>query len=102
GVAALYYDEAPTATLAQWARYGDIGPLLAEALRNNARWRELPVRRPAQTLRATVLGAASQQVTLSGSTIWAEPRHLPMKNLPVIEPQLDHNLDDAAAVTAAV
>jgi ethanolamine utilisation protein eutA len=35
-----------------------------------------------------VLGAASQQVTLSGSTIWAEREHLPLKNLPVIEPRL--------------
>ena len=35
-----------------------------------------------------MLGAASQQVTLSGSTIWAEREHLPLKNLPVIEPRL--------------
>ena len=104
GVAALYYDEAPTDTLAQWAKYGDIGPLFADELRKNKRWQALPVRRPAQTLRATVLGASSQQVTLSGSTIWAEERYLPLKNLPVIEPDLviDDTLDDPTAVARAV
>lgn len=35
-----------------------------------------------------MLGAASQQVTLSGSTIWADRSLLPLKNLPVIEPAL--------------
>jgi ethanolamine utilization protein EutA len=48
----------------------------------------LNVQRPQQTLRATVLGAASQTVTLSGSTIWAEKAILPLRNLPVIRPQL--------------
>lgn len=104
GVGALYYDEAPARTQSEWARYGDIGPMFAQALRENPRWRELPVLRPAQTLRATVLGAASQQVTLSGSTIWAESKFLPLKNLPVIEPDLSEssNLTDAPAITKAV
>ncbi len=35
-----------------------------------------------------MLGAASQQVTLSGSTIWAEETHLPLRNAPVIEPRM--------------
>lgn len=89
GVGALYYDEAPAGTLAEVAAYGDVGPLLARSLRENPRWRGLRVERPAQTLRATVLGAASQQVTLSGSTIWAEGEVLPLRNLPVIEPVIE-------------
>lgn len=88
GVGALYYDEAPAQTLEQVARWGDIGPLFAESLRRNQRFAQLRVERPANTLRATVLGAASQQVTLSGSTIWTERSQLPLKNLPVIEPEL--------------
>ncbi len=88
GVGALYYDEAPAHTLEQVGRWGDIGPLFAESLRNNQRFVTLRVERPANTLRATVLGAASQQVTLSGSTIWTESSQLPLKNLPVIEPEL--------------
>ena len=88
GVGAAYYEQLPTATLHEVARYGDVGPLLARSLRENSRWQALRVEQPVQTQRATVLGAASQQVTLSGSTIWAEGDHLPLRNLPVIEPRL--------------
>lgn len=48
-----------------------------------------------------MLGAASQQVTLSGSTIWAEDSHLPLRNAPVIEPRLTEavpGFDDADAI----
>ncbi len=103
GVGQLYYDQtrAP-ATLAEVALWGDVGPLLADSLRTNRRWQGLRVERPAQTLRATVLGAASQQVTLSGSTIWAEDSHLPIKNAPVIEPQLGAELVDPHAIAEAL
>jgi ethanolamine utilization protein EutA len=105
GVGQLYYAHAPASTLTEVSVFGDIGPLLAEALRENPRWAELRVEQPAQTLRATVLGAASQQVTLSGSTIWAEDDHLPLRNAPVIEPHLlerDPGLTSADAVAAAL
>lgn len=101
GVGALYYDNAPVTTIADVARWGDVGPLLADSLRRNSRWAALRVERPEQTLRATVLGAASQQVTLSGSTIWAEDSHLPLRNAPVIEPRLSlavPGLDDAPRI----
>lgn len=105
GVGELYYDQTPAETLAQIARWGDVGPLLARSLRENPRWSQLRAERPAQTLRATVLGAASQQVTLSGSTIWAEEAHLPLRNAPVIEPRLGElapYLDDPAAIARAL
>ncbi len=105
GVGAAYYGQAPSDTVSEIGRYGDVGPLLAQSLRENPRWRQLRVEEPAQTLRATVLGAASQQVTLSGSTIWAERSHLPLKNLPVIEPRMvDHvpGYRDSEAVRRAV
>lgn len=101
GVGDLYYSNAPCSTVAEIAAWGDVGPLLADSLRRNARWAELRVEEPGQTLRATVLGAASQQVTLSGSTIWAERAHLPLRNAPVIEPRLADEvpgLDDPAAI----
>lgn len=102
GVGTLYYENAPTDTLADVARYGDVGPLLARSLREHPRWSDLRVVEPSHTLRATVLGAASQQVTLSGSTIWAEPGHLPMRNLPVIEPELPPLDAGEEAVEAAL
>lgn len=105
GVGMAYYEGRPCTTLKESARYGDVGPLFAQSLRENPRWSQLRIEQPAQTLRATVLGAASQQVTLSGSTIWAERDHLPLKNLPVIEPRLGEavpGLRDADAISRSV
>lgn len=99
GVGLLYYDDAPAGTLAEVSAFGDVGPLLARSLRENPRWRALRVEQPPQTLRATVLGAASQQVTLSGSTIWADEDVLPLRNLPVIEPDFDSAFREKAMVT---
>ncbi len=89
GVGRCVHDELPAATLDDVAVFGDVGPLLARALRENPRFAALPLRRPVEDLRATVLGAASQTVTLSGTTIWAEERLLPLRNLPVVRPELD-------------
>lgn len=102
GVGALYYAEAPAETLSDVTRYGDVGPLLAKSLRENPRWAALHVLEPQQTLRATVLGAASQQVKLSGSTIWAERDQLPLRNLPVIEPQLPEDFTAVNIATSLV
>ena len=44
--------------------------------------------KPAETQRATVLGASAQTLTLSGSTIWADEAILPLKNVPVIRAEL--------------
>ena len=102
GVGLLYYDEVPADTFEQISAYGDVGPLLARSLRENTRWRALRVERPPQTLRATVLGAASQQVTLSGSTIWADDDVLPLRNLPVIEPVFDPDFLRKETISASL
>jgi ethanolamine utilization protein EutA len=105
GIGACYYDDLPTSTIAEVARYGDVGPLLADSLHRNARLGRLNVRQPPETLRATVLGAAGQTVTLSGSTIWADRDLLPLRNLPVLRPALPGRgggLPFAAAVREAM
>ncbi|HQD61536.1 MAG TPA: ethanolamine ammonia-lyase reactivating factor EutA [Propioniciclava tarda] len=105
GVGRAFYDHDPADTFAEIARYGDVGPLLARSLRENDRLKTLRVERPAQTLHATVLGAASQQVTLSGSTIWAEDSQLPLKNVPVVEPHLGDvvpTFDDSGRLQEAI
>lgn len=68
--------------------YGDIGPLLAAALRAHPGFSAMPLREPKQTLRATVIGAGAHALSLSGSTIWLNYAHLPLRNLPVVPPAL--------------
>jgi ethanolamine utilization protein EutA len=86
GIGFYYYDPVPLATVAAVARHGDIGPLLAESLRLCPGLASHTVLRPQETQRATVLGASAQTLTLSGSTIWADPKILPLKNVPVLRP----------------
>jgi ethanolamine utilization protein EutA len=88
GVGSCYYDRLPVGTVADVAVYGDVGPLLAESLHHNERLQALTVREPPETIGATVLGAAGQTVTLSGSTIWTDRALLPLNNLPVLRPAM--------------
>ncbi|MDR0378715.1 MAG: ethanolamine ammonia-lyase reactivating factor EutA [Candidatus Accumulibacter sp.] len=66
--------------------FGDIGPMLADALRRNAGMRSLPLTEPKHTLRATVIGAGVHSLSLSGSTIWLNSGRLPIRNVPVVHP----------------
>lgn len=102
GVGYYFYDPISIHSLSDVTLYGDIGPLLAQSLREEPGLEEYRTVRPSETLRATVLGASSQTVTLSGSTIWAEQEVLPMKNLPVIRPVLEDMQPHAATIAAAV
>jgi ethanolamine utilization protein EutA len=68
-------------------RFGDLGADLGEALRHAlAHRRDLPpVWDPGQGIRATVIGAAQFSVQISGNTILiADPKKLPLQNLPVV------------------
>ena len=102
GVGRCYYAETPAETIDEIAAFGDIGPLLARSLRANPRLRAVAVQPPAHTLDATVLGAASQTVTLSGTTIWARADLLPLRNLPVIEPVATALTDSPEELTSAI
>ncbi|HGM5489725.1 TPA: ethanolamine ammonia-lyase reactivating factor EutA [Serratia fonticola] len=68
-------------------RFGDIGPLLAQAIRRHAGFAALPMQIPSQTVRATVIGAGAHTLSLSGSTIWLDDMALPLRNIPVVQPQ---------------
>src|SRR5919206_426843 len=86
-------------------RHDDVGPLLAESLRNHAVLNTYTIVPPAETVRATVLGASTQTVTLSGSTIWAEREILPLKNVPITRPTLPDSLEPTSvsrSITEAV
>ncbi|HZU87260.1 MAG TPA: ethanolamine ammonia-lyase reactivating factor EutA, partial [Anaerolineaceae bacterium] len=87
GIGRCYFDGTPIRTLEEVRQYHDVGPLLAERMRAHPGLQAYPIVKPPETMRATVLGAASQLVTLSGSTIWAEKGILPLRNVPVIHPE---------------
>lgn len=88
GIGHYYYNPIPINSVSDVTVHDDVGPLLAESLRKNTVLNSYTVVQPSETLRATVLGASTQTVTLSGSTIWAEREILPLKNVPVIRPVL--------------
>ena len=86
GVADHAYTTSPCDSMAEIARYGDIGPMLGRQTRQvfkDAGWEMI---RPTETIRATVIGAGAQTVDVSGSTIVVSDERLPMKNIPVILP----------------
>jgi ethanolamine utilization protein EutA len=86
GIGYYLYDPVALDSVPAVARHGDVGPLLAESLRLCPGLARHHLLRPQETQRATVLGASSQTLTLSGSTIWADPAILPLKNVPVLRP----------------
>jgi ethanolamine utilization protein EutA len=97
GIGYYYYDPIPLNRVEDVTRHDDLGPLLAESLRGQAGFRSYTIIRPEETRRATVLGASAQSLSLSGSTIWAEPSILPLKNLPVVRPSASGTIGEALA-----
>ena len=95
GIGHYYYNPIPINSVNDATRHDDVGPLLAESLRKHVVLNTYTIVQPSETVRATVLGASTQTVTLSGSTIWAEREILPLKNVPVIRPALPNSLETA-------
>lgn len=65
--------------------YGDIGVLLAEAIRRSGLFQKFHVIQAAETIRATVIGAGSYTTTISGSTVDYSSNLFPRKNVPVLK-----------------
>lgn len=97
GVGHYFYHPIQNVTLETVTTHEDIGPLFGLALKENQAIQQMEAVEPPETIRATVIGASSQTVTLSGSTIWAEKQILPIKNVPVVRPHLGStsNIPDA-------
>jgi len=96
GIGHYYYNPIPINSVSDATVHEDVGPLLAESLRKHPVLNTYTIVPPSETVRATVLGASTQTVTLSGSTIWAEREILPLKNVPVTRPTLPASLDPAS------
>jgi len=86
GIGYYYYHPLSPRSVSEVTVHGDVGPLLAESLRAEPGFSRYTIGEPKETRRATVLGASAQTLTLSGSTIWADPSILPLRNVPVVRP----------------
>ena len=66
-----------------WLEFGDMGPLLGQAIRHSRLCRG-EYRMGAETIRATVIGAGCHSAQLSGSTVFHRNVAFPLKNLAVV------------------
>lgn len=81
GVADCVYGQ----TDENWFRYGDIGPLLGDAIKKNRDFSAVELLTAAETIRATVVGAGTHTTEISGSTISYDRNKLPLKNVPILK-----------------
>ncbi|MDR3321266.1 MAG: ethanolamine ammonia-lyase reactivating factor EutA [Synergistaceae bacterium] len=85
GVADAVYAQGPADGASRLFRYGDMGIMLGQAIRGTEIFKKVPVREPAETIRATVVGAGIHIVNVSGSTISYTGDVFPLKNIPVLK-----------------
>ena len=67
-----------------WLEFGDLGPLLGQAIAGSTLCRGEYVLGE-ETIRATVIGAGSYSTQLSGSTVYYQNIQFPLKNIPVAD-----------------
>ncbi len=77
-----------------WWIHGDVGPLLAEAYKNGRGYRTIEVVPGAETIHATVMGAGIHTVNISGSTVTVKRDCLPIRNIPVVIPEIKNGRYD--------
>lgn len=69
-------------------KFGDIGILLGQSVRECSVFRNIKTLKARETINATVIGAGSYTVGVSGSTInYSNEEIFPLKNIPVIKAQ---------------
>ena len=102
GVADYVYKEGFEPGLKETIQYGDVGPLLGQAINRSFLSKGMKLIRPAETIRATVIGAGVQMLDVSGSTISVAEDRLPLKNVPVMIPFTDTIPADKDKIARAV
>jgi len=102
GVSDFYYRDYPINSLDDVTVYDDVGPLLGQALLSHPVLSTLHTEKPDQTVRATVMGASHETITVSGMTIWVAPEKLPIRNTPVLWPQVHGEKPKPAELPAAI
>ncbi|MDR0880714.1 MAG: ethanolamine ammonia-lyase reactivating factor EutA [Clostridioides sp.] len=86
GVADYIYLDDP---IDDYFKYGDVGILLGQAIRDCEEIKHINVIKPLETIRATVVGAGSHTTEVSGSTITYTNDAFPIKNLPILKLSID-------------
>ena len=99
GVADAVYSNEDTGEL---FRYGDIGIILGQAIKETEIYRNVRLYKPIETIRATVVGAGSHIVDVSGSTISYAKDVFPLKNLPVLKMAPEDEADSFSALGARI
>ncbi len=69
----------------QWFQYGDIGPLLGFKLTQALSPFRSRLIIPEEKINATVIGAGSHALSVSGSTVGVDESMLPMRNIPIVK-----------------
>ena len=83
-------------------KYGDIGILLGEEIKNSDLCQKLKLVKSAETIRATVVGAGSHTTEISGSTITYTQENFPIKNLPILKLSKEEEEQGAEVLERAV
>lgn len=78
--------------------YGDIGLLLGQGVKRSRLFSDFQVVPTTETIQATVVGAGSQSMMVSGSTITYDHDALPLKNVPVIAIDGSWNREHCTAI----
>ncbi|MDU6877782.1 ethanolamine ammonia-lyase reactivating factor EutA [Clostridium tepidum] len=99
GVADYIYNEH---SCDDYFKYGDVGILLGEAIKNSRLCRDLRLLKSLETIRATVVGAGSHTTEISGSTITYTQDSFPMKNLPIIKLSLEEEAQEVEEFKNAI
>jgi len=85
--------------------YGDLGAMLAVAIRQRVERWEPPLALPQEGIRATVIGASQYTIQVSGNTIFiSSDATLPLRNIPVISPPLplEHERPDVEDIARRI
>ena len=81
--------------------WGDIGILLGQAIQESPLCKELTVFTSVETIRATVVGAGTHTMEVSGSTITYTSNVFPVKNLPILRLTMEEELS-ADTISSAI
>lgn len=85
GVAEFIYSDKEINSIEDVITFGDIGPLLGYSIRESFKKSKNKILEPREKIRATVIGAGSHSMKISGSTIVFDDEILPIKNIPIIK-----------------